>query len=76
LPTSLASREADAINNTLIEAKDGLLLLFLNPAAVGGALEALPAPPPLATSVFACEPEAPFAIVSNCYFTTAQVQTD
>ena len=42
-----------------------ILLLFRSPAAVGGAVAALPAPPPRATSVFAWEPEAPFAIATR-----------
>lgn len=39
-----------------------LLLRFLRPAAVGGAFAALPLFPPLATSVFACEADPPFAM--------------
>jgi hypothetical protein len=60
----LAYIEADASKGKLIEARECLLLLFLNPAAVGGAVDALPAPPPRATSVLDWEPEPPFAIFS------------
>lgn len=40
-----------------------LLLLFLSPAAVGGAFAALEVPLPLCTSVLACEEEPPLAMV-------------